>query len=283
MLALAERGWHVFPLRPDDKRPAIKQWEQRATTESARIERAWLGGPFGVGIACGPSGLVVIDLDTAKGAEPPAEWAQAGVADGTDVLAVLYEQNGERLPFGRSPVVLTGSGGMHLYYGAPEGREVRSSAGRIGWKVDVRAAGGYVVAPPSSVAGRTYRWAGALELELATLPGWIADLAASPVRIGSVVRAVVPLLRNAGSYAVTALRREVETVLDSRPGARNDTLHRAAFSLGTLVGDGRLDAHAVTEALLEAAQFIGLGAGEAERTIVSGLNAGAQHPRSVAA
>ncbi len=80
-------------------------------------------------------------------------------------------------------------------------------------------------------------------------------------------------------YGMTALRREVETVLRAQSGTRNDTSHRAAFSLGTLVGDGRLNLRAVAGALGEVARFIGLGTAEAERAITSGLNAGAQHPR----
>jgi hypothetical protein len=79
--AHARRGWHVFPLRPGGKRPALHGkhrcprtsscrdghlgWEQRATTDLARIHACWTYGPcFNIGIACGPSGLIVIDLDT---------------------------------------------------------------------------------------------------------------------------------------------------------------------------------------------------------------------------
>ncbi|MER7272062.1 bifunctional DNA primase/polymerase, partial [Micromonospora carbonacea] len=108
-IAYAERGWHVFPLRPDTrtadeddaKRPAFPSrctadrcdltdprckmagrhvgWEERATTEPARIRRAWSARPYGVGIACGPSGLVVVDLDVPKhpGDIPPPQWAGA--------------------------------------------------------------------------------------------------------------------------------------------------------------------------------------------------------------
>lgn len=53
-LAAAERGWHVFPLLPDSKRPAIAGWEQRATTDPIRIRLCWDSGPFNIAIACGP-------------------------------------------------------------------------------------------------------------------------------------------------------------------------------------------------------------------------------------
>lgn len=82
-LAAADRGWHVHPLRPGAKTPALhgeercprtgectgghRRWEQRATTDPKRIERAWAHAPYNIGIATGPSGLVVVDLDMPKG------------------------------------------------------------------------------------------------------------------------------------------------------------------------------------------------------------------------
>ena len=114
----AGRGWHVFPLRPGDKRPAFPDhkaedctgtdlrcrgghqgWEPRATTDPGRIGRAWARTPYNIGIACGPSGLLVIDLDTPKPGEvPPPEWALPGITDGADVLAALCERHGQPLP-----------------------------------------------------------------------------------------------------------------------------------------------------------------------------------------
>ncbi|WP_246236395.1 bifunctional DNA primase/polymerase [Actinomadura chibensis] len=101
-LACAARGWHVFPLRPGDKRPLPRftDWEAHATTDPARIRAFWGRGPaFNIAIACGPSELVVVDLDTPKpGEHPPAAWALPGVNEGADVLAVLAERHGEAFP-----------------------------------------------------------------------------------------------------------------------------------------------------------------------------------------
>ncbi|MET8538872.1 bifunctional DNA primase/polymerase, partial [Streptomyces sp. NPDC005065] len=36
-LDAAELGLRVFPLRPGDKRPAVTEWESRATTDRERI------------------------------------------------------------------------------------------------------------------------------------------------------------------------------------------------------------------------------------------------------
>ena len=63
---LASQGYHVFPCRPFDKRPAIDQWEQRATANPDHVHDAWMRRYRGanIGLACGPSGLVVVDPDT---------------------------------------------------------------------------------------------------------------------------------------------------------------------------------------------------------------------------
>jgi hypothetical protein len=90
-LAAAAQGFHVFPLRPGTKRPALhgekscprtgpcrdghRGWEQRATTDLGRIRQCWSAAPFNIGIATGPSGLVVVDLDTPKA---PADVAKDG-------------------------------------------------------------------------------------------------------------------------------------------------------------------------------------------------------------
>ena len=150
-LAHAARGWRVFPLRRGDKRPAVKDWEPRATTDPARIERAWTAGPFNIGIATGPSGLVVLDLDRPKPGEiPPPAYRQPGIGDGGDVLAVLCEANDQPLPVD-TYAVRTGSGGTHLYFTAPPGMTLRNTAKRLGWLIDTRAHGGYVVAAGSTV------------------------------------------------------------------------------------------------------------------------------------
>ena len=149
----ARRGWHVFPCLPGDKRPAVDRWEQRACADPDRVARFWPGPRHNIGVACGPSGLVVIDLDT-HGTLPDEWQAEPGIKDGRDVLAALAEWAGQPWPSTHS--VTTPSGGLHLYFAAIEGREIRNSASLIGPMIDVRGAGGYVVGPGSIVGGKPY-------------------------------------------------------------------------------------------------------------------------------
>lgn len=63
-LTAALRGWHVFPCAAGGKRPALRgNWQDLATTSPDVIRDWWNRAPYNIGIACGPPGLVVIDLD----------------------------------------------------------------------------------------------------------------------------------------------------------------------------------------------------------------------------
>ena len=150
-LDAAGRGWHVFPLRPGTKVPAVRHWEHEATTDAEQIKELWSAElrrrdgwyvlePRNVGIACGPSGLVVLDLDLAKPSQDrtrwPVQWREHDVWSGADVLTMLAARAGQSVP--ETYVVATPSGGRHLYFAAPDDVPVRNSTGRLGPMIDVR-------------------------------------------------------------------------------------------------------------------------------------------------
>ncbi|WEO95302.1 bifunctional DNA primase/polymerase [Streptomyces sp. FXJ1.172] len=287
-LDAASRGWHVFPLIPGDKRPAVRDWENRATTDRERITRCWTHAPYNVGIAAGPSRLVVIDLDTPKTPDdtPPAAWTQPGVSDGADVLAVLCERHGQPFPCD-THTVRTCRGGLHLYFTAPTcGESLRNTAGDkgngLGWKIDTRTAGGYVVAAGSTAMGRPY--ATVHHAPVAPLPDWLATLL-RPAPLPPQRPVTVPLTTRdrRGKFLTAALNGELARVTGSGAHEHNNALYHASVALGQLVAGGELDAQAVTEKLTEAALSVGQGEREARRTIASGLRAGANRPRQVAA
>ncbi|HEX5495242.1 MAG TPA: bifunctional DNA primase/polymerase [Mycobacteriales bacterium] len=285
-LHAAECGWPVFPLRPDDKRPAVRDWESRATTDPDRITRCWSAGPYNVGVACGPSGLVVVDLDQPKPDDngPPAQWQIPGVGCGEDVLAVLAERAGQPLPYD-THLVRTGRAGLHAYYTAPAGDPLRNTAGRLGWLIDTRAAGGYVVAAGSAVGGRGYEVLH--EAPTAPLPTWLADLLTPSVPVAPAEPVTLPDTGRRSAYLTAALRAEAARVRNATPGQRNHALYIAAQALGQLAATGALTTEHVRHVLTDAsAGHIAAGAytgRERDSTIASGLRAGTNRPRQIAA
>jgi hypothetical protein len=272
-VALAARGWLVFPCAPGGKRPALRgSWQDLATTDFAQLRAWWTRAPFNVGIACGPSGLVVIDLDMPTG----QRFAGRGPS-GAAAFADLCRRHGQPSPLPTYSVV-TPSGGCHLYYASPAER-VRNSVGRLGPRIDVRAAGGYVIGAGSRAGGRVY--AVCDERPPAPLPPWITALAGDGCAMPGRVPADPDGARGS-TYALAALREETRLVEAAQPGTRNDTLNRAAFSLGQLAADGLLPHLAVATALAAAAERAGLPVGEVQRTIRSGLQAGLARPRRAA-
>ncbi|MFE4514213.1 bifunctional DNA primase/polymerase [Kitasatospora sp. NPDC056783] len=294
-LAVAERVWRVFPLAPGSKYPALHGekdcprtgacqtthlgWEQRATADPDTIRRAWQVAPYNVGLACGPSGVVVVDLDVPKHRRdlPPAKWTGRGITDGRDVLAALCEQHGQAWP--RTFEVRTGRGGAHLYFAAPAGVVLRNTCGEkgngLGWKVDTRAAGGYVVAPGSVVNHRPYTVVN--DTAPIPLPAWLLGLLApkpAPATVVVNAGAVRARIGRLGAYVGAAVSRETAKVRETGEGGRNDRLFASSAALGRLVASGALPEADATDALLSAGLEAGLGEAECRRTIANGLARG---------
>ena len=130
-------SWPVFPLRARDKRPATRNGFKDATLDPERIRAWWTRHPdHNIGLPTGGA-FDVIDVDTPINIEAHTALHQAG----------NLKAHGH---------VATSSGGMH-YYVRPTGRRnrARSLPG-----IDYRGAGGYVVAPPSTLGerGRAWSW-----------------------------------------------------------------------------------------------------------------------------
>jgi hypothetical protein len=286
---------YVHPLLVGGKEPRWGDWESKATVDPDVIRRTWSRAPFNVGIACGPSGLVVVDLDLVhEDQELPTDLVAAGVVDGESMLRHLAAQAGVKLE--PTMTVRTRSGGLHRVHRAPLGADVRNSAGTVAPCVDIRAAGGYVVGIGSVVAGGTYR----LECSAppAPLPDWLLELiqaaAASRAKQAGDGRLVVERLRSvsrSGSreqrWARGILASECADLAAMAPqNGRNARLNLAAYRAGQLVGAGLLDLGEAEEALLSTARACGVGtssarpyAREVDKTVASGLAAGVTRPR----
>ncbi|WP_369391295.1 bifunctional DNA primase/polymerase [Streptomyces sp. CG1] len=248
-----QRGWHVIPLRPWDKRPAghaeehcpgtgrcadgHKKPEQRATTDTELLIAAWAQQPYNVGIATGPSGLLVVDLDTLKPQEPK------GTPDGVTNFTALCERAGEAAP--ATYRVRTARGGEHLYFTQPPGVRLHNTAGRLAKKIDTRGWGGYVVAAGSTTRDGSYTVLD--DRDPVPLPDWLFEALKPPQKPAQV--ALVPFTTRTGGYAAAALRNEAANVAHAPDGTRNATLLRAARALGRLVASGDLTRVEVEQAL----------------------------------
>ncbi|RNL83578.1 bifunctional DNA primase/polymerase [Halostreptopolyspora alba] len=286
--AAARRGWCVFPLTPRTKQPRIRGWENAATTEVAQIEAWWSRWPqANIGIATGPSGLVVIDCDVPKpGESPPGQWAcEEGITDGLDVLATLAERDGARLCWDTF-VVKTRRGGFHFYFTTPPEASLGNTSNQLGWLVDTRAAGGYVVGPGSHVADEDGDgvYEPIITEPAGSLPGWLtqrltAPSATSQASAEGVLATIAATDTRRTAYAASAFRGELTKVLRAHPGERNTTVYVAAASLGQLAAKGLLARTEIETALQQAGEHLGLAPREVAATVRSGLAKGFREPR----
>ncbi len=275
-LEAAARGWHVFPLRPGTKRPALhgeaacprtgvcasghRKWEQRATADPDRIRATWSRAPYNVGIATGPSGLVVIDLDL------PKDKGSSDAPSGAATFQALCERAGHAVP--GTYRTRTASGGEHLHFTAPDGVRLANTAGTIAPLVDTRAWGGYVVAAGSRTPAGAYEaLCGSVA---APLPSWLQSILQPAPRAPQAPS--VAVAGQSRRYADVALTAETRNVATAQRGAREAALFRAARALGRFVAWGDLPRHVVEQALQEAGEAAGLTDAECRSTLRSALN-----------
>ena len=122
--------------------------------------------------------------------------ANVGVVTGADSGLVVLDEDGPEgsaalAQLGEIPITVEArtARGRHFYFRHP-GHLIRNSTGSIGTMLDVRADGGYVVAPPSRHAsGKPYEWIrDPLTTELAPWPDFLRrKLAANSANVGRIV------------------------------------------------------------------------------------------------
>ncbi|MDC0774069.1 bifunctional DNA primase/polymerase [Streptomyces sp. HD] len=282
-LDAAERGWYVFPLRPGDKRPALHgeatcpytgecagghlKWEQRATRDPERIRTTWWHTPYNIGIATGPSNLLVVDLDM------PKHKGSSDAPNGAATFKALCERAGRAVP--TTYRVRTASGGTHLYFTTPDGLRLTNTAGAVGQLVDTRAWGGYVVAAGSITPTGSYETLSGPVA--APLPLWLQTiLQPAPARPVGPLR--LPAV-NGSRAALAALEAECAVVAVAPDKQRNNILNRCAFKVGRFVAWGDIPRHVVEEAFQGVGEARGLTSAECRATIRSALDSSIRKAR----
>lgn len=224
-------GWVLFPLQNNSKRPpegtsGHLSWTQR---DSEDFMPELNSQEYNVGIVTGKaSGIIAIDIDPKHG----------GTKEAVDGLAGMVS---------RTRTHRTPSGGLHLIFRYPEGVEhIGNSVGRLAPGVDVRADGGYVVAPTSRLDESNYE---------VVDPCAIADLPAG------ILNRILPIDREVPDShyqypedqwedVVRWHRMNVEEAKKAQEGERDDTAYRMlvrSFQLAHTVPDHVLSMDSVTE------------------------------------
>ena len=185
-LAYAARGWLVVPLHnpkqgvcscrkkncsSSGKHPRTEHGLKDGSKDPKQIALWWESWPdANLGILTGQeSGLLVLDVDGEGGKASLKALTAAHDALPKTLCAITGRtgSDGKRK-------------GCHYYFRVPVGVPIRNSAGILGKGLDIRADGGYVVAPPSlHPSALLYEWL-APEQPLAEVPPWmLAKLAAA--------------------------------------------------------------------------------------------------------
>lgn len=216
-------GWAVVPYRTwrgsdgkMKKGPTTHHAYMDATSDPEGVRRLWAEFPgpcVGVSNGAPSGGLVSMDLDSGHaegvdGAENLREWLRARGLGWPETLQ-------DRTP----------SGGMHLYFTDPAGKLAaaqgcgRAIAAIPG--VDLLAAGGGCILPPSKRSDGAYSWVpgrSPADMKPAELPAWALELAEE-------YKAKRKNKEGKGGACAWDGESEIPE------GARNDTLYRYAYSL----------------------------------------------------
>lgn len=135
-----ERGFKVFPLKPNRKDPLVHGWQQWAESGNEEIILNFSEHHKNCnwGVYVGATSDMVVDIDNKNGKNGSAE------------LKKIEEKHS---PLPPTFVIETPTGGFHCYYKG----EVRSISNKWAPGIDTKGKGGYVVAPGSVIDGKQYR------------------------------------------------------------------------------------------------------------------------------
>lgn len=237
------RGFHVFPCEPGDKTPhKIRpdapytiRWGEAATNDMRKVVEWWTYSPdANIGVACKPSGIMVVDCDMPKVenqlADTPWEFLHeelGPLVDGADVLRAMCGRFGDdyaRLE--RTYRVCTASLGLHLYFRWPDGVQA-TQASPVQGLLDVRCNGGqfggYVLGEGSEIVKGPY--VAENDLPIADAPAWLVELCREQPKAAKV-KPHFSTATATGGYSGL-----VETVRYAQDGNLNNSLLWAARSM----------------------------------------------------
>jgi len=226
------------------------RWSRDSTTDPAEIRRAFRG-LRNAGIDCGRSGLLVVDEDR------PGAFGEYAASIGEQVPGTF--------------TVVTGKG-QHFYFAQPAGEPLGNSPGQLaGRGIDIRGAGGYVVAPGSVHASGVLYAPADSAAPVLPAPAWLVSALRPAGRLPAQRGGRGTTAGPAAGSVYGRLRGALAVVLDAPQGERNNRLYWAACRAAELVAAGDVDEGTAGDLLARAAESAGLGLGESQATINSAM------------
>lgn len=238
----AQNNIKTFPVKRQGKSPLCPNGFKSATTDKVVLQE-WDNkfSNCNVGIPTGSiNNIFVVDVDGEQGIES------------LNRLELIYGKLD-------APTVITGKG-KHLYFKMPE-IDIKSSVSKIADHIDIRANGGYVVAPPSvHENGHRYTWKNfAPNQNFPEAPNWLISLMINAEKQTLPVSGVL------------------EEIASTPEGERNDTLYRRAISLINRSKKEYLNMNEVKQNIINAAILSGLSKEEATKTFDNALKFAETH------
>lgn len=227
----AEHNIKTFPVKKQGKSPLCPNGFKSATMDRVVLQE-W-NKKFhdcNIGIPTGTiNNIFVVDVDGEIGAKS---------------LIALENIYGKL----DAPTVITGKG-KHLYFKIPENTNIKSSVSKIANHIDIRANGGYVVAPPSiHENGNCYKWVNFdFSQDFPTAPQWLIDV-----------------ISNSAETKFEDLLEEIATASE---GMRNTTLLGNAIKICNSANKQFLDMENIKNNIIDAGIASGLSRAESARTV----------------
>ena len=255
-VAAAERGWYVFPLQANTKLPRVRWVTAQAYSNDPDEVAYWFRPHDNIGVALGPSGLLVID---------PDRHDHDGVAEFTKLCEELADD-------GEWPDTLTVStpgNGYHLYFANPHG--YRSATG-LPEGIDFKGSRTMTVAPGSVIDDGMYKIYN--DAPIADLPGWLEEVITAPKPPAKLHHSLDDLARLPKARLDKKITGILDKALTARPGERNSVLYWAACRMGEIVEAGRLQGWQAEDYLMRAAWNSGLLAEDREYAVLATIQSG---------
>lgn len=241
----------VFPLVPNGKVPAIQGGHGfKDASDDPKVLAAWReqypdanwGMPTGA-----VSGYDVFDIDVPKPEEGKTD-------DGRKAFMELERIHGEV----NTRVVMTPSGGMHLYFLARP--DVEKAAKPLPG-VDVKSDGGYVVIPPSSIDGESYRWLDGYDLSrghVAPWPEWLLEIVRKKERAPTIPAPQPAAFDGGTAWGDKSIHLIAEELASVPAGGRDVKRNAICFRVGRFVAAGHVSYDDALSAMLMACERNGL-------------------------